>query len=104
MDRKKITAFLIDCSPDDFMAYADLGASVAVVGPNGKKYRFSNEQLEEGRIKMIAPAVKAATQTQAKKPAARSDAGKGKPKAPVKKTTKRQATTRKKTTKGNGPS
>jgi len=98
MDRKEITAFLIKCESDEFMAYADLGASVAVVGPDGKKYRFSNEQLEAGAT------AKRAAQQQAKKPAARSDAGKGKPKAPVKKTTKRQVTTRKKPSKDNGPS
>ena len=48
MERKEITAFLIDCKPDDFMAYADQGeAGTVVVGPDGKKYRFSVDQLEK---------------------------------------------------------
>lgn len=98
MDRKKITAFLIDCSPDDFMAYADLGASTVVVGPDGKKFRFSNEQLEAAEDKIRA---KIEAEKPKRKPAARSDAGKSKPKT----TTKRQAASKKKPIKinGNGP-
>ena len=50
MERKELTAFLIDCDSDEFMAYADLGESgTVVVGPDGKKFRFSNEQLKKAK-------------------------------------------------------
>jgi hypothetical protein len=47
MDRKKITAMIIGCEPGEFMAYADQGeAGTVVVGPDGKKFRFSNDDLD----------------------------------------------------------
>ena len=53
MDRKGITAFLIECQPDEFMAYADQDEKgTFVVGPDGKKYRFSNDQLDQSKILM----------------------------------------------------
>ena len=53
MDRKKITAYLIDCKSADFMAFADLAdQGIAVVGPDGKKYRFSVDQLEKTEVLM----------------------------------------------------
>ena len=53
MDRKKITAYLINCNPDEFMAYADQeDLGTVVVGPDGKKFRFSNDQLFQGVIRM----------------------------------------------------
>ena len=52
MDRKKITAYLINCAPDEFMAYADQGdQGTVVVGPDGKKFRFSNDQLDQAVIR-----------------------------------------------------
>ena len=52
MDRKKITAYLINCAPDEFMAYADQeDLGTVVVGPDGKKFRFSNDQLFQGEIR-----------------------------------------------------
>ena len=68
MDRKEITAFLIDCDQDDFMAYADLGeAGTVVVGPDGKKFRFSNEEL--ARMKEKKDAAKAVATPKKKSPA-----------------------------------
>ena len=48
MERKEITAYIIKCQPSEFMAYKDYGnQGVTVVGPDGKKYRFSNDQLDQ---------------------------------------------------------
>ena len=82
MDRKAICAFLINCEPDQFMAYADkaeLGS--VVVGPDGKKYRFSVADLEAGDLKLNPPKPK---------PPAKSTRGqaKPKPKAPAKRKTR----------------
>ena len=53
MDRKEITAYLIGCKSDEFMAYADQAeAGTVVVGPDGKKYRFSVDQLEKTEVLM----------------------------------------------------
>ena len=53
MERKEITAFLINCQPDEFMAYVDQGdQGTVVVGPDGKKYRFSNDQLDQAVIEI----------------------------------------------------
>ncbi len=84
MERKEITAFLINCQPDEFMAYVDQGdQGTVVVGPDGKKYRFSNDQLDQAVIeikrkaaaaepvKKRAPAKQAASTTK-KKPAKKS--------------------------------
>ena len=66
MDRKAICAFLINCEPDQFMAYADkaeLGS--VVVGPDGKKYRFSVADLEAGDLKLNPPKPKPAPKPKA---------------------------------------
>ena len=48
MERKEITAMMIKCDPGEFMAYCDLAdQGTVVVGPDGKKYRFSNDQLDQ---------------------------------------------------------
>ena len=53
MDRKKITAYLIDCKTDEFMVYRDEAEQGTVaVGPDGKKYRFSVDQLEKTEVLM----------------------------------------------------
>jgi hypothetical protein len=71
MDRKEITAFLIDCDQDDFMAYADYGeAGTVVVGPDGKKFRFSNEELD--RMKEKKAAAKAMATPKKRSPAKRA--------------------------------
>ena len=86
MDRKKITAYLINCAPDEFMAYADQGdQGTVVVGPDGKKFRFSNDQLDQAaeEIKRKAAAAK--------------------PKQAKKATPKKKATTKKKPAPKPGP-
>jgi hypothetical protein len=51
MNRKAVTAFLLDVPEDSFLSYKDFGSGgVVVVGPDGGKYRFSNEQLERGAL------------------------------------------------------
>lgn len=53
MDRKALSAHLTGCEPDKFMAYADLGdQGTVVVGPDGKKFRYSNEQLAAAEAKL----------------------------------------------------
>ena len=66
MERKEITAYLIKCQPSEFMAYKDYGnQGVTVLGPEGKKYRFSNDQLDkaEEEIKRKAAAKKPVKKT-----------------------------------------
>ncbi len=51
MNRKAISAHLAGCKAADMMAYADLGdQGTVVVAPDGKKYRYSNDQLEQAEI------------------------------------------------------
>ncbi len=53
MDRKAISAHLAGCKAADMMAYADLGdQGTVVVAPDGKKYRYSNDQLEQAELKL----------------------------------------------------
>ena len=48
MDRKAISAHLAGCKAAEMMAYADLGdQGTVVVDPDGKKFRYSSEQLEQ---------------------------------------------------------
>ena len=48
MERKKLTAMMIKCDPSEFMAYCDLAElGTVVVGPDGTKYRFSNDDLDK---------------------------------------------------------
>ena len=91
MDRKKITAYLINCAPDEFLAYADQDdRGTVVVGPDGKKFRFTNDQLFEGEMKkrekdQVAAAAKPKPEP---KPAPKTSAGaKGKQRAQTKRST-----------------
>jgi hypothetical protein len=80
MERKEIAAFLIGCKASEFMGYADKGdEGCVVIGPDGKKYRFSADYLAQAKPK-AEPA----------KPA------KPKKRAPTKRSTKSQTTTKKK--------
>ena len=89
MDRKEITGFLIDCKPNDFMAYKDYGdQGTTVVSSDGKKYRFSVEQLEKGHKLMSEEIMKLTLAEAAAKEPARP-APKRKP-ATKKKTTPRK--------------
>jgi hypothetical protein len=53
MDRKALSAHLAGCEASEMMAYADLGdQGTVVVAPDGKKFRYSNEQLEKVELKL----------------------------------------------------
>ena len=79
MDRKKLTARMIGCAPVEFMAYCDLAdAGTVVVGPDGKKFRFSNDQLEQAEAEFKrkdianAPVKKVKAPTKKKAPVKRA--------------------------------
>jgi hypothetical protein len=85
MDHKAISAFLIGCKPEEFMKFRNMGDDgVVVIGPDGRKYIYSVEHLEQAEPKMKAaeqaakpaqPAKrKAPAKRAARKPAARSSA------------------------------
>ncbi len=100
MNRKAISAYIIGCEPGEFMAYADLGEKgTVVVGPDGKKYRFNNEQLdgaEAARSEAHAPKPLAKAETERKpkpKPKPKSPS-KAKPRNPSKAGTKRKPATK----------
>jgi hypothetical protein len=70
MDRKAISAFLVGCEPKEFMVYRDEGMlGSVVVGPDGKKYRFSCEDLVAGDLKLNPPKPKPAPKPKTKAPA-----------------------------------
>ena len=54
MDRREISAFLIGCKPDELMAFKDYDDHVAAIGPDGKKYIYQADYLEQAVIKMEA--------------------------------------------------
>ena len=57
MNRQEISAFLANCKVSDMMAYADLGeGGTVVVAEDGKKYRYSNYQLDQAEVKAKAQA------------------------------------------------
>ncbi len=78
MNRKAISAFLIGCEPNELMAFANRGDHVGVVGPDGKKYIFTIEQLEdqEKKMKKVAAAEKKAAAAKRSAAAKRTAAAK----------------------------
>jgi len=73
MNRKEICAFLIKCEPNEFMAYADQAErGCVVIAPDGRKYRFENDQLEQAELEAKAKARRSKPKRKpAKKPAAK---------------------------------
>jgi len=76
MDRKLICAFLMKCEPESFMSYTDLGElGCKAVGPDGRKFIYTVEQLDLAEPKLkaaLAPAEpKATRRAPVKKPAAK---------------------------------
>ena len=71
MDRKEISAFLIGCKPDELMSFKNYGDDgVAAIGPDGKKYVYSAEYLEQAIPKIeAAPEKQQGQATQAAQPA-----------------------------------
>ena len=58
MDEKQIAGFLLGIDPSTFMKTRDDGeGGLVVIGPDGKKYKFTAEQLEKGRIAMETPTI-----------------------------------------------
>ena len=77
---RRISAFLIGCKPEELMSFKDYGEDgAAAIGPDGKKYVFSKEYLDQAIPKLEA----ATAAEQAAKPAAPA-----KRKAPAKRTRK----------------
>ena len=72
MDSKDISAFLIGCKPEELMSFKDYGEDGAVaIGPDGKKYVFSKEYLDQAIPKLDAStAAQHVAAEQAAKPAA----------------------------------
>ena len=53
MNRKALSAHLAGCEASEMMAYADLGdQGTVVVAPDGKKFRYSNDQLEQAELEL----------------------------------------------------
>jgi hypothetical protein len=52
MNAKAISAFLVDCKPGELINYRMEGSMAVFVGPDGKKYRLTAEQLGKGEIAM----------------------------------------------------
>jgi len=79
MDRKLICAFLMKCEPDSFMSYTDLDElGCKAVGPDGRKFIYTVEQLNQAEIKLkeaLAPAP-AEPKASRRKPAKRKVAAK----------------------------
>ena len=70
MDRKEISSFLIGCKPDQLMAFKGYDDHVAAIGPEGKKYVYSFEYLDQAAEKKKAALAKdSETGEQAAKPA-----------------------------------
>ena len=55
MERKLICAFLMKCAPESFMSYTDLGElGCKAVGPDGRKFIYTVEQLDLAEPKLKA--------------------------------------------------
>ena len=95
MDSKEISAFLIGCKPEELMSFKDYGEDgAAAIGPDGKKYVFSKEYLDQAIPKLEA----AAAAEQAAKPAAPA-----KRKAPAKPTSRGSGSKTKPATRTSSP-
>ena len=67
MDKKLICAFLMKCEPESFMSYTDLDElGCKAVGPDGRKFIYTNEQLD-----LAEPKLKAALEPAPAKPKAK---------------------------------
>ena len=88
MDRKAIAGLLAGCEPDQMLKFRDEGDLVVVIVPDGRKYKYTNAQLEAAEPKppdknvqgQATPKAKAAAKAPAKRRAtARKPAAKTKP-------------------------
>jgi len=101
MDAKQVSAFLADCEPGELINYRMEGSMAVFVGPDGKKYRLTAEQLGKGEIAMQQKQTLAEASETRLAEAAAQPAPKPKPKTkPSKRTSKRKPTsTRRRTPK-----
>ena len=83
MDRKAIAGLLAGCEPDQMLKFRDEGDLVVVIVPDGRKYKYTNAQLEAAEPEQEPKAVPKA-------------------KAPAKAPAKRRAAARKPATKSSG--
>ena len=75
MDRKAIAGLLAGCEPDQMLKFRDEGDLVVVITAEGKKYKYTNEQLEAAEPKppdknvqgQATPKAKAAAKAPAKR-------------------------------------
>ena len=95
MDAKKVSAFLIDADPEECMKFRQEGDGMVVIGPDGKKYTFSAEQLEKGHLAMQEKQTLAEAAAEGRPAATHAEKPSPKPRRPP---AKRKTTTRKKTT------
>ena len=95
MDQKKVAAFLIDADPEECMKFRQEGDGMVVIGPDGKKYKFSAEQLEKGEIAMQQKQTLAEAAAEGRTATTHEEEQSPKPRRT---TTKRKPATRKKTT------
>jgi hypothetical protein len=75
MNRQEISAFLANCKASEMLVYRDLGdGGTVVVASDGKKYKYSNDQLDqaEKKLKPRRTTKRRATTKTKKKPAAKS--------------------------------
>ena len=70
MNRKEIAGLLAGCEPDQMLKFRDEGDLVVVITAEGKKYKYTNEQLEAAEPKP-EPKPKAPAKAAAKAPAKR---------------------------------
>lgn len=54
--RRWLAALLVGCNSLDLIKFVDFGPGqdVVAIGPDGKKYRFTSEQLEAKKAKTVA--------------------------------------------------
>jgi hypothetical protein len=101
MDRKAITALIVGCGIDEFLVYRDekeLGT--VAVGPDGRKYRLSNDQLAAAEKEAERKAKVRSAPKPEEQPAPAAPAAEAKPPAkPRRRTTTRKTTSPKKGTK-----
>jgi hypothetical protein len=98
MEKKDIAAFLTGCQADEMMAYRDVGElGCVVVGPDGRKFKYTIEDLEHGLAKAMVKELKEREAMKAAAKAARIEpAPRAKPK-PKPRATKRKAPAKKRT-------
>ena len=84
-DHSKLAAVLVGGTPMAFKAYSD--GSMVVIGPDGKKFRYTPPEVDSAKTKLMTSSQsrRTSSSSRAKKPAAgasasnRKDDGKKKP-------------------------